>query len=128
MPDRNVHHRQHDHFGEDSDLYVGIDEAIGPWEAMTPVKYVLQDMYSRITVLDSNSHHLGYFTIDSWVLAPGGTVGTGNIRSVFFIDQIVRQTMSGSFTIYCLVAKGGNFTIDSWIRPGGSFSIDMFVV
>lgn len=130
MTDRHRHHRQRDHFGSDSDLYVGIDGPIGPWEQYTPVKYVLEDLYSKMATLASSNRHVATFAVNAYVLAPGSTVGSvpGNIRSIFTVKATVKKAGAGSFIIYAIVIKGGNFTINAWVRGHGTLTINAFVV
>lgn len=124
------HHRDRDHDGEDLDSFVGLSAPIGPWEIGTPIKYVLFDLYTRFTALESSNHHLGSITVDAYALAPGSFAGSapGTIRGLLSIDAIVKKSMSGSITIDAEVVKGGSITIDAWVRPTGSITIDAYVV
>jgi hypothetical protein len=131
MPyDRVVHFRDRDHIGQDSDLYVGIDAAIGPFPAQTPVKYVLEALASDLYTLQSANRHVATFTLNAYVLAPGGTAGNapGNIRSAFFVNAIAKKAVGSSFTVNAYIQKGATFTIDAWVRGHGTFTINAFII
>jgi len=127
---RNPHRRDLDHFGQDSDEFVGLSAAIGPFPAQTPVKYVLEWLASQVGSLTASTHRLSTFTLNAYVLAPGSTVGSapGNIRSVFALNAVVKKTQTSSLTLNAYVIKGGTFTLNAWVRGYASFTLDAFVV
>lgn len=127
---RHRHHRTHDHFGADSDLYVGIDEAIGNWGAGTPVKYVLADLYDRIARLTSYNHQIRVAHLDAVVLAPGGTVeiAAGTFATLAFLDAVVINSLSASFILRAQVGRGGTVTLDAYVKGTGLFYLDAYII
>ena len=122
---RHRHHRTRDHFGADSDLYITLDEPVGPWGAGTPVKFVIQDLYDRINRLTSFNHNIRVAWLDAYVLAPATTSGGKGVKP---LDAIVKVTPSSSFTVAALIVRGGSATINAWVRPNGRFYLNAFVV
>lgn len=113
--ERWQHHRIRDHFGIDSDLYVVLSEAIGKYQAYTPLHWVLDDMVARITALENNDRVRSTFTIDAEIT-----------DKVFTVDAIISGTQSGSFTIDANIRPYGSFTIDAQLV--GRFTIDAMIV
>lgn len=128
---RHRHHRDRDHFGADSDLYVAIDEPIGPWGAGTPVKYVIEDLYERISVLTSGTHVVRVMYMDAYVLSfstDSAPVVPGVGLGVKTLDAIVLTAESSSFVLNSWVIHGGTFSVDAWVHGYGSFSVNAFVI
>lgn len=127
---RHRHHRTLDHFGADSDLYITLDEAVGPWGGGTPIKYVIADLYARITALSSSTHYVRVAYLNAVVLAPGGSVETsaGTFRAIFWLDAIAKRAASSSFTLSALITRGGSMTLDAYVQTVGHFYLNAFVV
>lgn len=116
LGDRWRHDRVEDHFGSDSDLYIALSEAIGPYPAWTPIHYVLVDLMDRLLSLEGANRMFGSFTIDA--LLDGGT---------FTADAAVKRFgMSATFTADARFAIGGSFTVGAWIKT--AFDIDAFII
>lgn len=123
------HHRLRDHFGLESDLFIGLSERLGPWEEGTPLHFVLEDLISRMDALESSTHNVSSFTGDGIVLAPGGTVSSsGTVRSVYFADAVLKKIPSRSFTAQAFITRGGSFTANANIRFQGSLTADASLV
>ena len=63
--ERWKHHRQRDHTGADSDLYVMLSTDVGKYPAFTPIHYVLADLVARLIYLEDYRRTYGSFTIDA---------------------------------------------------------------
>jgi hypothetical protein len=124
------HHRLRDHFGADSDLYVSLSEAIGPWEEGTPIHYVVLDLYAKMAAIESAGHVVQSFTCNGYVTAPGtlteGPAGTWS--SVVLAYATLRKTTSSSFLVNAWKAGGTSFTVDANIRFQGSFAVAAVIV
>lgn len=100
--DRALHHRQRDHFGAESDLYVVIAERIGPYVEYTPIHYILEDMLARIYQLENYDRKHGQFVGDAYI-----------DTRMFTGDAIIFKP-----------GNEGQFTGDAWIKRGGQFTGD----
>jgi hypothetical protein len=125
MGDRWRHHRVRDHYGAESDLYVVLDSAIGPYDAGAPIHWVLEDMLARLSALENSERRRFTFVADAW-LALSGTYGHG----VVLADAAIKRTgMSGSFTANAYYRRGwASFTADAVISQVTSFTADAFLV
>lgn len=124
------HHRLRDHFGYESDLYVTLNERIGPWEEGTPIHFVIEDLESRLIALESSNHKVFSFTGDSIILAPGGVVETapGTWRAAFLTNAVKKKTGTTTFTANAYVNRGGAFSANACIRFQGSFTCSAILV
>jgi hypothetical protein len=129
---RHRHHRQRDHFGADSDLYVALEEPLGPWQAGTPIHYVLQDLFARINVLTSSNHNIRVATLDALVLTPSTdsilVVVPGTGRGVKTLDALVFKKPTSTFTLNARVTRGGSVTLNAFVPYGSVFYVNAFVV
>lgn len=121
MGDRWQHHRTRDHFGPENATYVVCDAPIGRFPPGTPVPVILDDMFSRLSRLESVDIKRGTFTVDAFIAA-SGTYGHG----LFWMDSVVKGTQTGSFAIDATITAGGSFTMDAYIA--GRFFLDAFIV
>jgi hypothetical protein len=112
------HSRLHDHFGSDSDQYIVLSQSIGPYPAYTPIKYVLSDLFDRLSQLESSGRQFGDFTIDAIV----------DTSFTFTVDAHLFGTIvqSGSFTVDATYGQGLSFSIDAYIAT--TFTVDAFLL
>lgn len=103
---RATHHRQRDHFGPESALYVVLEEQVGKYVADTPIHFVLEDLVARMEALENGEVIIDSFTGDAWII---DTRFTGD--AVILVTDIVRT-----------------FTGDAWVTKGGSFTGDAVIV
>lgn len=128
ISERWRHHRTRDHFGPESDLYVVLSQDVEGYSASTPIHYVLADLVSRLSSLESSNRMRSRFTVDAYLYAP--------MFGSFTADSAVLDTMAGSFTVdsYFTDQPFGNFTLDAFIGDPDeeyarfSFTIDAFIV
>lgn len=124
------HHRLRDHFGVESDLYVVLDERLGPWEEGTPIHFVIDDLMARITELESANRLHGTFTANAYLLRPGSVVETaaGTWRGAIWADAITKRTLSGSFTTGAWLTGGGTISANAIIIGRRTFTADAVLV
>jgi hypothetical protein len=122
---RHRHHRTRDHFGADSDLYITIEQPIGPWGSGTPVKYVLEDLYARMATLTSATRNNRVASLNAFVLAPSTTSGGRGVKP---LNAIVFKNVSNSITLNCMVTKGGFATVDAVVASRGTLYLNAFVI
>jgi hypothetical protein len=117
--DRWKHHRTRDHFGIESDLYVTLSEAIGPYPMFTPIHFVIADLMDRLNALETSTKHVRTFT------------GDAVISRLFFTgDAIIKATtLESLFTGNAWIGTLHSFTGDAWIIPlPSTFTGDAFIV
>jgi len=124
------HHRLRDHFGVESDLYIVLDERLGPWEEGTPIHFVIDDLLSRIAALESANRVQGTFAANAYLLSPGSIVesSSGTWRGIFWADAITKRTMAGSFTAQAWFTGGGRITMDAIIIGRRTFTADAVLI
>jgi len=128
------HHRLRDHFGAESDLYVMLSTAIGPWEEGTPVHFVIEDLLNRLAALESASHVIGSFTCNSYLITPGTWVEqpAGTWRSVTSMDATMKKTMIDpsllAFMAKAWIVGGATFTANAVIHAERSFTAAAVIV
>lgn len=109
------HHRLRDHTGAESDLYVVLDERIGPYEEYTPIHYVLADLVRRLQGLEDKTRVRSSFT------------GDAHIWGQFFTgDAVIKNTVEGSFSGDAHVIRGGKITGDAYIAR--IFTGDAYII
>lgn len=113
--DGQKHSRSDDHTGADSDLYVALDERIGPYEEYTPIHYVLEDLVRRLQSLEDKTRVRSSFTGDAHIW---GQYFTG--------DAVILSTIAGSFTGDATIITGGSFTGDAFIAR--TFTGDAYII
>jgi hypothetical protein len=124
------HHRLRDHFGVESDLYIVLNERLGPWEEGTPIHFVIDDLLARIEALESANRVQGTFTANAYLLNPGSIVesSAGTWRGIFWADAITKRTMSSSFTAQAWLTGGGKITMNAIIIGRRRFTADAVLV
>lgn len=124
------HHRLRDHFGVESDLYIVLNERLGPWEEGTPIHFVIDDLLARIAQLESANRVQSTFTANAYLLTPGSIVeeAAGTWRGVAWADAVTRRTMSSSFTAGAWLTGGGRLTMDAIIIGRRTFTADAVLI
>lgn len=110
------HHRQHDHYGAESDLYVALAGPVGPWPEGTPVHYVIKDMFSRVLALHVTSPTVKQMAADA-VIMPS-----------FSIQWGIFGSFSSSFTEDAWLCGGGSFALDAELMMDAGFYVDAVVI
>lgn len=113
--DGQRHSRADDHFGADSDLYVVLDERVGPYEEFTPIHYVLEDLVRRLQSIEDKTRVRSSFTGDAYIW---GQYFTG--------DAVIQAAIEGSFTGDAYIVRGGSFTGDAYIAR--TFTGDAYII
>lgn len=129
LGERWRHHRQRDHFGVDSDLYVALSEPIGPWDEFTPVHFVIEDLMARLVALETSTHVLGSFTCNAYFAAPGTWIESpaGTWTSIARLDAVIGSlATTDSFTADAFFNMADDFTADAYLV--GKFSADAVLV
>ena len=109
------HHRVNDHYGPESDLHVTLTSDIGKYPSGTPIHYVLDDLASRIIILESSDHIRASFSLDAIV----------DTSATFSVDASVAGTSSGSFDADAWFSRGDTFALDAWLKT--AFTVDAFL-
>ena len=118
-PFRTTHHRTHDHTGTEPDTAVVIEEAIGPFEAGTPIGDVIRHLVLRVADLEATQgadRRVATFSISAW------------IPPHFALDAVIQSAISATFTLDAVLGRGGRFGIDALIVPGSTFTLDALIV
>lgn len=117
------HHRLRDHYGADSDLYVVLESAVGPWPTDTPVHYVLQDIMNRLTYLETHNPPVKLnFTADAVLAAEPVPDGT------FTADAVFGESFGSIFFIDAIIGENKIFTADAYIIGDRTITVDAFIV
>lgn len=115
------HDRTLDHNGTQDTTTVVLSSAIGPYPTGTTVQVVLVDFAARLLALESANHVFDDFTVDAFILPH------------FWINAVVKRTVSGSFTADAVITLVGphSFTVDAAIfrvSSATTFTINAFIV
>jgi len=128
ISERWRHHRTRDHFGPESDIYVVLSEDVEGYTASTPIHFVIADLVSRLSRLESYNRHRASFRVDAYLYAPE--------FGAFTADSVVQGSAESSFTLdsYLTNQPFGHLTLDAFIGAPDevyaqfSFTIDAFIV
>ncbi len=115
------HHRQHDHFGAESDAFIMLSQKIGIYEEQTSVHAVLADLVNRIYILETSTRTRGNFTLNAWF-------SRATVTKPFQLDAVTRRASTHTFLLDAWKVGGGKFTLNAVIRGGGRFTLNAMVV
>lgn len=119
---RARHHREHDHKGSDLDLYVALSGPVGPWTAGTPIHFVLADLVTRISQLESGSVLVRPGAFSAYAYFIGTTI---------YANAVIGGTASGSLTANAVLndwTQFGSFSANAVVNIGSSFTAAAVVI